>query len=179
MGFVQAAASSTNGQATFNVDGVEWAEEWSSSLVATDKISKNKGFTQYTVPTVDIAKFINNVVARRHIPEGVSPAVVMKLDIEGSEVTLLPHMMQTGVLCAERSKSVQPFPLGVNISFIEFHPLSFPAGSKEAHALYMLKANLNEMVGLDTDNCKPTNITSLDDETYLHDRKPFPDKCNA
>jgi len=178
MSFVFAAASSTDGQATFNIDGVGWANEWSSSLVATDKISKNKGFFKHTVPTIDLAKFINNVVARRKIPAGVPPAVVMKLDIEGSEVTLLPHMMQTGVLCAERSQSVQPFPLGVNISFIEFHPMSFPAKSKEAHALYMLQNDLNEIVGLDTDNCKPTNITALDDETFLHDGKPFPDGCS-
>ena len=131
------------------------------------------------MPTIDIAKFINNVVARRKIPKGISPAVVMKIDVEGSELTVLPHMMQTGVLCAERSQSVQPFPLGVNASFIEFHPFSFPANSKEQKAMFMLKATLHKMVGLDPDNCIPTNIITLDDETYLHDGKPFPDKCHG
>jgi hypothetical protein len=58
-------------------------------------------------------------------------------------------MMQTGVLCAERTQSVQPFPLGVNMSFIEFHPFSFPAESKERDALFMLKAILHKTVGLD------------------------------
>jgi len=61
-----------------------------------------KGDGTTSVETIRIADFINNVVATRRLPqtEGVElpPAVVMKLDVEGKEMEVIPDLVLSGAL---------------------------------------------------------------------------------
>jgi len=54
------------------------------------------------VATTRIAEFINNVVAARRIPKGrgeeLPPAVIMKLDVEGKEMEVIPDLVLSGAL---------------------------------------------------------------------------------
>jgi len=55
-----------------------------------------------SVVTIRIADFINNVVATRRLPqgkeEGLPPAVIMKLDVEGKEMEVIPDLLLSGAL---------------------------------------------------------------------------------
>lgn len=54
-----------------------------------------------TVHVLRIAKFITDVVAKRHLPNSAKvtvPRVVIKADIEGAELKMIPDMVITGAL---------------------------------------------------------------------------------
>lgn len=50
-----------------------------------------------TIKTMDLAAYINEQVAPRKM-EGKG-TVLMKMDIEGFEHTLMPHLLTTGAIC--------------------------------------------------------------------------------
>jgi len=55
-----------------------------------------------SVATIRIADFINNVVATRRLPktkgQELPPAVIMKLDVEGKEMEVIPDLVLSGAL---------------------------------------------------------------------------------
>jgi len=51
------------------------------------------------VSVVDLGQFIRQHVISRKLPAGAVSRVVMHLDIEGCEHSLLPRLMEAGVLC--------------------------------------------------------------------------------
>jgi len=55
-----------------------------------------------SVVTIRIADFINNVVAKRRLPETegheLPPAVIMKLDVEGREMEIIPDLLLSGAI---------------------------------------------------------------------------------
>lgn len=96
--FTDVAVSSHRGQASFFTDpgSSKDKHEWAASL-ATRSTPKIK------VQLVDLQNFILDVVvpvARLEKERtGKTPPIVMKLDIEGAEYTVLPALIVSGALC--------------------------------------------------------------------------------
>ena len=103
---------------------------------------------------------------------------MMKLDIEGDEWSLVPTLMASGALCT------------LGHVYIEYHGADF---DRMAHgnvrgvaragfqvmggALEDVRRKLNATLVADGRLHKAkcgTVLVSLDDETYLHDRRPWP-----
>lgn len=73
-----------------------------SSSMAGHLVSANDGNLTEKVNSVRIAAFINDLVATRKLPEempgGKKPSVLMKLDVEGAEVGIVPDLILSGAL---------------------------------------------------------------------------------
>ena len=101
-------------------------------------------------------------MAKRRLKEGSSrplPYVLMKMDIEGSELEVLSDMLLSGSMGV------------VNESMIEFHAFLFPAKQRKLD-LNLLEEVL-KMLARSTGTFK---VSSLDDETYFDAKFPLP-KC--
>jgi hypothetical protein len=56
----------------------------------------------HTVRALDMARFLIRNVSQRRLPEPLwdpAPAVMMKMDIEGSEYQVLPHLLAGRAIC--------------------------------------------------------------------------------
>jgi len=82
------------------------------------------------------------------------PKIVMKLDIEGAEYRVVPHLLDHDALCA------------LDLVFLEWHETDTRA--KEQN---MLVARINR--SLKKPECD-TVISPIDDETFLYDGMEFP-----
>lgn len=101
------AASVANGKVTFYPGPVDHdsggggrggnATQWWGSTVA-NKYNREKGSAPpVTVPRVNLADLVQRSILGRAKPAGcTSPRVVMKIDIEGGEFDVLPHMLASG-----------------------------------------------------------------------------------
>ena len=103
------AASIANGKITFypgpvdhdsGYDGHDThgnATQWWGSTVA-NKYNREKGSAPpVTVPRVNLADLVQRSILGRAKPAGcTNPKVVMKIDIEGGEFDVLPHMLASG-----------------------------------------------------------------------------------
>ncbi|KAH3799449.1 uncharacterized protein LOC127839841 [Dreissena polymorpha] len=121
---------------------IDWGSGIQSSL-----IDNKANMTMYTVQTIDIVQFFaENIVPLK--PD----YVFAKMDIEGSEFIVLPHMLKGGLLC---DHAISSMVLEMHDSVREeFHSdLSFAT----------LKERLKDQA------CTPTTIHNLDDETYTRD----------
>ena len=76
----------------------------------------------------------------------------MKLDTEGAEYRLLPHLLERGAACA------------VDLMFLEWH-----RADSASHALIKKQA----IEALAAPGCKVV-VSSLDDETFMFDGVPLP-----
>ena len=83
----------------------------------------------------------------------------MKMDIEGSEYTVLPHMVKHGIFCQDI----------VTAMTIEWHGAA-------NHNSTLNEQKLRQQLQLQS-NCKNTKIIGQDDETFLHDGKALPEGC--
>eukprot|EP00930_Biecheleria_cincta_P031476 TRINITY_DN2184_c0_g1_i14.p1 TRINITY_DN2184_c0_g1~~TRINITY_DN2184_c0_g1_i14.p1 ORF type:complete len:398 (+),score=55.72 TRINITY_DN2184_c0_g1_i14:28-1221(+) len=157
--------------AASNVDGQTVSLEVSSDGASNDwgaSVHSGGGDGMVKVTTLDIGTLIKTGIdaARRGDPrsgqEGKTDAAfrtLMKMDIEGSEYTVLAHMLELGVLC----KSY------INTLTIEWHDWKLPENSSTATKL---KAAL-----ADPSRCplgEITEILEVDDESYLYDRATLP-----
>mmetsp|Transcript_30549 Transcript_30549/g.76659 ORF Transcript_30549/g.76659 Transcript_30549/m.76659 type:complete len:315 (-) Transcript_30549:177-1121(-) len=145
----------------FFSDGASEYEEWGTSILDPTHQS-----LQFNVTGVDLAQFIQDEILPRDIPEGGRPPVVFaKFDIEGSEFWVLPHLLLNSHLCAGH----------IDFATVEWHGVLFQQGGVRDWEFF--QANIHRMMALDPENCTPTQIVDLDDETYLHDESPFPAEC--
>ena len=122
-------------------DKLNRKEDWGAG------IQQNKEHTvKYDVQAIDIAGFVKET-SQFYKPE----KTFAKMDIEGSEYIVLPHLYNNGILCEEYLKIIA----------IEMHPQfrTVPDDLK--------LPQLREL--LERQNCEPTQIVKVDDETYLHD----------
>lgn len=106
------------------------------------------------VKTVDLARlllFIRRTLG--HTRSGGSK-LVMKVDTEGAEYRLLPHLIKRGAACT------------VDFMFLEWH-----LTTKAAH----IAAKRSVTEALSAPACKVV-VSSLDDETFLFDGVPFPNR---
>ena len=68
-------------------------EEWGFSVVPHSKTAR-----PVAVPTIDFARFLLLLAQRDKPPR----PVVVKMDVEGTEYAVLPHLVDKDALCAGR-----------------------------------------------------------------------------
>ena len=105
--FTETAVALKNGEADFFFDTVAPAQrhQWGASLIPYHETmrddqgssdgGKRTAAAKATVHTMDLADYIVRYVAARHHDTGRNHQILMKLDIEGAEHELLPHLILT------------------------------------------------------------------------------------
>lgn len=99
------------------------------------------------------------------------PKVVMKLDVEGMEIIMLPDLLFSGSLCQT-----------VDYVFGEFHRFGIPVEPNEVTGHGGINVDFEEYMNvmlasfhsLRNDDCKCKKIDVHDDESYLLDGIPLP-----
>ena len=134
------------------------------------------------VNTIDLARFLQDNIVNRRIPDKSAPAtVVVKMDIEGAEFKVLPHLMEKGLMCKGH---------GIDAMTLEWHegrdPKTYewhhngvegPGPGTEAAALH-------KKVASQGGGCQPTDLLDIDDEIAAFDMldlpsgKPIPSVLN-
>ena len=118
-----AAGTDDDGHVSFFMDqsgeaeskGTEWWASTVSHKYNRGSTSPGGSAVNVSVPTVDLARLLTRVVFPRRRPPGCSSgpsgqgSVVMKVDIEGGEYEVLPHLLARGALCK------------LNLVYAEFH----------------------------------------------------------
>lgn len=122
------------------------------------KLNPKNDMDTVSVATVDLAelvKFVHGNLLR--LPDGrrQEPQIVMKVDTEGAEYRLLPHLIANDALCL------------VNLIFLEWHPQPYPLGTAAQRTVKQLTER-----ALKAPQCK-TVLSTIDDETFLYDGKPL------
>lgn len=138
--FIPAAVAATDGDVLtfYSENSTKNIYNWGASVFAHDG-SLN---VSYQVPTVDLAEFVLNLITF-HEPE----VVVMKVDIEGSEYSVIPRMIKRDAFC------------NIDVAFIEWHPHFF----KESRVARWMARRLTQSVSPSL-ACRGCNIVLLDDE---------------
>jgi len=145
--FYPFAAFTSEGKLQFELrDGVGQGTASSLNPVFTN-YGKVKGVAE--VRTIDLAAFINS------LPTGT--VKLMKLDIEGSEFKVVPHLAAEGALCQAT----------VEEAFIEIHPRPKESISKETGWVEVKRALAKARTSAGP--CATTRLNDLDDETYAQD----------
>ncbi|XP_052791353.1 uncharacterized protein LOC128225429 [Mya arenaria] len=120
--------------------------DWGAGILDV-AIKDKESMTRYEIPTVDIVQFINKEI------KPLNPkAVFVKMDIEGSEYTVLPHMVKNKVLCKNVLTSM----------VVEMHKWAKEQMKSELD-LKTLRQTMKQQI------CAPTEIVPVDDETYKDD----------
>lgn len=123
------------------------------------------------VRIIQLSRFINEVVGKRKLPNNDQlasfgpPKVLMKMDIEGSEVEVLPDLICSGSLNQ------------IDGIMVEFHEAiaSDPnrkAATAELRTLVDSAVKFNNLLRKDS---RKTEIIALDDETYYLSKFPLPE----
>ena len=174
----ETAVSDKYGSTKFYTDGEQNKYEWGGGIlpnsvirVAKDNTTKYNDYSR--VKLIRLSDFLRHVVGKRKLPsfdfENTSqkaPTVVMKLDIEGSEVDVIPDLLFSGGLEY------------VNLMMIEWHAF-LQQKEQRRNATKILKSILKSMEvysklmlndpleNQDVDNVKHNfRILNVDDETY-------------
>ena len=111
----ETAVSSKSGHANFYSDGVMDMKEWGGGILPPEvnNIALESQKSTKKIRLVRLSQFLLEKVARRKLPQALEgegpPRVLMKMDIEGSEVDVLPDILFNGGLGV------------VNGLMIEFH----------------------------------------------------------
>lgn len=124
-------------------------QDWGAGILDTRIPDKNT-MTKFQVPTVDIASWFESMI------DEYSPQTVMvKMDIEGSEYNVIPHLLTRGILCANK----------ISFMYMEFHNWAGNGSNLNRNSIR------NQMA---SQKCISTTLVDIDDETYLHDGMAFP-----
>jgi len=140
------------------LDNGNYAEEIKASNIH-QKISFSK------VRQIRIAEFITKVVATRRFqrnitPTKFSPSVVMKLDVEGREVDVIPDLVMSGALQHIHNLHVDWTSDGwTNVSLVE----------QLSDAMKILTS-----IAKDKGLAHTTEVVALDDESYSDFHGPLP-----
>ena len=139
-------------------------EQLGAGIVPPDQhrylIAKNEMLQSSNVTLLRLSEFINNVVLKRKFPTKFQdpkfpPRIVMKMDIEGSEIEVLPDLIFTGSL------------QHINTLMIEWHKQRETVGSRK-----IAESNLQNMLNFYSANSKENGglydfrMVNVDDETY-------------
>ena len=99
--FTETAVSNREGNATFYTDADLKHLEWGSGILSPE-VNKIADKTTSNVKKIRLSKFLQNVVGKRKIPKignkSRKPKVLMKMDVEGSEVDIIPDLLFNGGL---------------------------------------------------------------------------------
>jgi len=157
--FIRAAASTSFGTSTFVGGGIAGR--------ITGAHESFPGMRNWTVPAVDLAAIVLHAadnVKRTHRRSG---SVLLKLDCEGAEYSLLPHLEQSGALCT------------VDQLLVEWHPMR-PPSDRQAHveftAQFMGRHGGRVRVapvagGFRCAHGHRLRVGTVDDETYFNTTK--------
>jgi hypothetical protein len=117
--------------------------------------------------TIDFVEFLQKHIMERKLPEGVSSTqsrVMIKMDIEGEEYSLLPALVSSGVLCRT-----------VDVLLVEWHVrnsrwflkgvLPLPIDREKVLAF---QRSVKLLLTLSKPACR-TDMRKLDDESYMGD----------
>lgn len=153
----QTAADIADGFTTLNVNaggGMDINDVGMTvKAVAGGTFSRPKEGNEVVVATIDLSRLIWTVRGelKGNIADGEAK-VVMKLDIEGAEYRVVPHLLNRDALCA------------VDLVFLEWHETDIRAEER--------KSLVTRIAGA-LERCD-TVVSPIDDETFLHDGKDFP-----
>ena len=150
--FTETAASARNEENTTFWSDNAWDHlEWGASI---HKTANHVDGTPQIVKAMNLARFLREEI----IPH--ARTIVMKLDVEGAEREILPHLVLSGALCS------------IDLAFMELHSLSFSQQDNiNVQNTLALFPHASAMAG-----CK-TVISLIDDETFLHDADPTLNTC--
>ena len=131
--------------------------------------------SQVLVRTLDLSELIARVSRLVKKRDG---KLLMKMDVEGSEFTLIPALALSGTLCA------------IDTMFIEWHHRYYQGRDVERVVEGLRLTNqtdgkgalskfLNLMptaLGKALETCRGTKVITLDDESYMNDLQPWPSR---
>jgi len=183
---IHAGASDHDGNLTFWHRGDGNKNEWGFGMVKVHGTD-----TPEVVPLLRLSQWIKHHISERKLPQSVhgeydettlkEGRVVMKMDIEGSEVYVLPDMMYSGVFCST-----------IYHSFGEFHAWAVSEkrngtannrGKLEFLNKQDLDAFLHVLVNKGLGALLPANckgvFENFDSEEYLFDGIDWPDQVTA
>lgn len=132
------------------------------------KAATTREGTTVTTEVIDFVEFLRVHVLERQIPlqrKGQQQGkVIIKMDIEGEEYNLLPHLITSGVLCQS-----------TNLLLIEWHIrnsrwflkgiLPLPI---EKDRVVSFQKSMHMLLSLTSPVCK-TEMRKIDDESFSHD----------
>ena len=172
----ETAVSNRNGTTVFYTDKDFKNLEWGGGILppSINKISQNISSgdkNKYQVKLIRLSKFIKDVVGKRKLPVKPTklfpPKVVMKIDIEGSELDVIPDILFTGGLEY------------IDTMMVEWHAhLETQAERSSAHS--HLKSSLDAISNYAKamiNHSGPFNfkVVELDDESYATSKFELPD----
>ena len=140
------AVSNRSGDTVNIFSQTDFELDWGAGI--TDLAIHNKGkMTKYAVETVDIAKFLEENI----LP--LSPQkVFVKMDIEGSEFIVLPHLLKKKMLCKSKITEI----------VIELHGWAMKTFHSD-----LTMGKLKQLLA--QQECEPTSLVGVDDESYNMD----------
>ena len=134
-----------------------------------NKSQSNEITSENRVTLLRLSEFLTNIVSKRQIPMYDTkdpPKVVVKMDIEGSEIDVIPDVVLNGGLSL------------IDLLMVEWHARYERLNSRrEAHdqIRQVLKSLSTYGEGLNHDDTKSNfRYLDLDDETYQTDKLDFP-----
>jgi hypothetical protein len=154
--FTETAVNTHGENVTFFLEPTESQShhEWGASLAPW-----HPSMTAVVVGSIHLSHFIRYAATRR-AGRTEGSQVVAKMDVEGAEYTLVPHLLATGTLCL------------INQIFVEFHTFStvggLPPTSREAFVADVQYLLRNSGV------CNGTVMGRMDDESYGNTWMPLP-----
>eukprot|EP00037_Helgoeca_nana_P028753 m.340214 g.340214 ORF g.340214 m.340214 type:complete len:360 (+) comp27825_c1_seq5:204-1283(+) len=175
------AAHTSNTALTFNIPkgGPDAYEDWGASA---DPVAAWSGTETVKVHAIDLSAVIHLINHNLNHAGGdggrpLSSKIVMKLDVEGSEESVLPHLLLGYSLCL------------VDRIFIEFHTRfwvpsqvvikskghevgQYHSGSRVKAFLDAENSALLHVLEKNSSDCR-LSISKEDDESYLHDGIPW------
>ena len=183
--FTESGVSNKNGVTKFFSDNSHANFEWGGGILPPEIMQTSKktdGNKYKNVTLIRLSEFVNQVVANRRLPQlpnlahladkgqlaDIPPRVAMKMDIEGSEVDVVPDLIFSGSLQY------------VNIMMVEWHPHFERNPIRKG-----ISQNLNkvmEMLDKYVQSLRPEartvdfKILNFDDEKY-HNLKPELTNC--
>ena len=167
MFFTETAVSNREGNATFYTDADLKHLEWGSGILSPE-VNRIANKPTSTVKKIRLSKFLQNVVGKRKIPKigykSRRPKVVMKMDVEGSEVDIIPDLLFNGGLQF------------VNTLMIEWHKRSeiLPDRMKAQELLVQIIESLDKYANVTKSQDYDFKLETVDDEKYNDSKFKLP-----
>jgi len=137
---------------------------------AKNHSTDDEGLNFKNISVVRLSDFLINIVGKRKIPEPLynnsPPRVVMKMDIEGSEVDVIPDLIYSGGLQY------------INILMIEWHERMQKLQERKTSTKIL--QTIMDLLSKHSENIRNLsskydfNLVELDDETYFESRFVLP-----
>jgi hypothetical protein len=135
----------------------------------------NTVLTEQKVDTIDFAQFLQDNIVNRKIPKTSEPAsVVMKMDIEGAEFKVLPHLLTSGLMCKGH---------GIDAMTLEWHEgrvgMAWTHDGQMGPGPGPEAAKLHKLISEQNGKCQPTDVLDIDEEFYSLDNEVLPTGAKA